>query len=246
MSSVGMSSNGISALSSVIGQIASGKLEGITNGGAGNLVVMAANDAGLSIADMMAEGLDDSQTNKLMGSMVDYLSKIYNEAGNNKVIQQQFASIYGLSAADLKAVANLAVSRQNIANNSLSYESALGQLNSMASSMASRTSLGEMLGNVQANMMDTLARGISSNPALYGIYKGGKLLKDITGGISIPAIQAMGTGISSGIGTVADIMMVGAMAGGLMSNISGIASSLSKGLDGSKILGEIGVNDGTA
>lgn len=244
MYSTGMSDQAVQGLAGTIGKLASGQIDAITGDGKGNLVVMAANDAGLSIADLMANGLDDSNTNRLMESMVNYLAKIYNEAGNSKVIQQQFAQVYGLSASDLKAIASLARSSSAVSGSSLSYDSAIKRLNDMAGSMAGRTSIGEMMQNAYENVEQSLARSISSNPALYGIYKGGKLLKDLTGGIDIPAIQAMGTGVSSGLGTVASLMMSGALAGGILSNIGAFASSLSTGLNGAAILKSIGVDKG--
>lgn len=148
LSSVGMSEGAVSGLAGILGQVAAGKLDGITGGGQGNLVIMAANQAGLNISDILNRGLDETTTNMLMNSMVDYLAKVYNDAGNSKVIQQQIASVYGLSASDLKAVVNLSSSRAAVAKNGLDYSSAMSRLYSMAGSMGSRTSTGEVLSNM--------------------------------------------------------------------------------------------------
>jgi hypothetical protein len=78
---------------------------------------MAANQAGLSIADILAEGLDASNTNKLLRAMVDYLSGIYNSSTDSRVVQQQIANVFGLTASDLKALTNLAkTDRVNISS----------------------------------------------------------------------------------------------------------------------------------
>jgi hypothetical protein len=148
LSSVGMSDNAVQGLAGILGQVAAGKLDGITSGGQGNLVIMAANQAGLNMSDILNKGLDQYTTNALMNSMVDYLAKIYSDAGNSKVIQQQIASVYGLSASDLKAAVNLSSSRQVVAKDGLDYNAAMGRLTAMADSMALRTSVGEFMSNI--------------------------------------------------------------------------------------------------
>jgi nitrate reductase beta subunit len=96
---------------------------------------MAANQAGLSVSDLLNDGLNANTTNQLLNSMVEYLAKLYQEAGDSKVIQQQIAQVYGMSAADLKAAVNLAKSNGIISRNGLTYGGAINRLYSMANSM---------------------------------------------------------------------------------------------------------------
>ena len=130
-----MSQEAVQGLGGVLGKLASGQIDAITNGGQGNLVIMAANQAGLSVADILNNGLDSQTTNDLMNAMVDYLAKIYDQAGESKVIQQQMASVYGMTASDLKAAVNLAKSTDVVSRNGLTYGAAINQLNNMANSM---------------------------------------------------------------------------------------------------------------
>lgn len=152
MYSVGVSDSAVSKLATAIGQLASGDISGITSGGANNLLIMAANEAGISLEGILKNGLDASQTNILLQTMVNYLANIYNETKGSKVLQQQFANIYNLSASDLKAVTNLANDNnqtiKTIANNNLTFSTAYTQLQNMASTMYQRMSLGSMMGNV--------------------------------------------------------------------------------------------------
>ena len=152
MYSVGVSDSTVSKLATAIGQLASGDISGITSGGANNLLIMAANEAGVSLEGILKNGLDASQTNILLQAMVNYLANIYNETKGSKVLQQQFASIYNLSASDLKAVTNLANDNnqtiKTIANNNLTFSTAYTQLKNMANTMYQRMSLGGMLDNV--------------------------------------------------------------------------------------------------
>jgi hypothetical protein len=107
LSSVGVSDSGISSIASALGQLAAGQVEGITNGGVGNLLIMAANNGNLSIADILADGLDASETNVLLNQMVGYMHDLVVEANGNKVVQQQLAKVFGLTASDLRAAENL-------------------------------------------------------------------------------------------------------------------------------------------
>ena len=145
--SVGMSDTAVQGLGGVLGKLASGQLDAVTQGGQGNLVIMAANQAGLSVADLLNNGLTADTTNALMNAMVEYLAKIAKDAGDSKVIQQQMASVYGMTASDLKAAVNLAKSTGAVSRDGLTYGAAINQLNYMANSMWKRTSVGEMMGN---------------------------------------------------------------------------------------------------
>ena len=149
MYSVGMSNKAVSSIADAIGKIAAGDISGITSGGSGNLAIMAANQAGLSIADILADGLDASNTNKLMKAMVEYLSGIYDNSKDSKVVQQQLANVYGLTASDLKAIKNLTSADTSIiSSKNLNYGDMSTQLTKMASTMYQRTGIGEMLSNV--------------------------------------------------------------------------------------------------
>lgn len=239
LSSVGMSDSAVQGLAGVLGQVAAGKLEGITGGGQGNLVIMAANQAGVNMSDILNDGLDQNTTNVLMDSMVDYLAKLYNDAGSSKVIQQQIASVYGLSASDLKAAVNLSSSRATVAKDGLDYGSAIDRLYSMAGSMGSRTSLGEQLSNMWANTQYSMAAGMANNPVTYSLYKMSGLLKDTTGGINFGLPLVMGNGMPITF-NVADLMRTGALAGGVMSSIGAMLSG-GGGLTGKSILNGIGL-----
>lgn len=236
-------------LADALGKLAAGNVDSITDGGYGNLLVMAANKANLSIAEILADGLNDDETNALMQAMVEYLGGIYAETKDNKVVAQQFANVYGLTASDLKAAANLASDTTNIYKNNLNYGGMMKQLTEMAESMGSRTAVGTMVNNVIENLKYSTAATIGSNPALYTMYTVASMLDDTVGGIAIPTIGAfaMGNGVEIDLETtVADIMRTGAMAGGLLGGIGkmigGLAKGAGGGFSGSGMLKAFGVN----
>lgn len=245
--SVGMSSSAVQSIGSALGQLASGQISGITSNGAGNLIVMAASNAGLNVAEMLQEGLDDSSTNKLMTSMVQYLKGIYEDTSDSLVVAQQYASVFGLTASDLKALANLSTADvYNTARNGLSYSGMLSQLNNMANSMYSRVSQGELLENAMSNFKYTLSSGIASSPVLYSMYMLGDVLDSAAGGLPFSLPTVMGTGMAAQTFKTSDIIKSASLAGSLISGIAGLISSGGNGgITGSGLLNAFGVGNAT-
>lgn len=239
--SVGMSDSAVQGIATSLGQIAAGQIEGLT-GSSGNLLIMAANDANLSIADILTDGINSSDTNKLLQAAVNYLAELSDSAKDNKVVQQQLANVFGVRASDLKAATNLTIpgSVSDIYGKSLTYDDMLNRLFTMAGSMASRTSLAEMMSNVWENGSYTIAGSMASNPISYFIYKAATLLDDTAGGIAIPAISTMMGGVDLET-TVSDLLRVGAIGTGILGSIGAITQGLGNSFSGRKMLEQVGV-----
>ena len=245
--SVGMSQSAVQSISTSLGQITAGQIEGLTNGnGAGNLIVMAANDAGLSIADILTDGIDASDTNKLLQASVEYLAELAESAKDNNVVQQQLANVFGVRASDLRAATNL-VSKGSIGSiygNSLTYDNMLMQLANMAGSMGGRTSLGEMMTNIWDNAQYSLAGSMASNPISYFIYKLATVVDNTAGGISVPAISVMGNMVDLQT-TVSDLMRVAAVGTGLLGSFGSLVQGLGNSFSGRAMLAELGISAGS-
>jgi len=244
--SVGMSQNAVSGISDALGKIAAGQIEGLTNGGAGNLLIMAANDAGLSIADILTKGIDATDTNKLLQASVNYLAELAESAKDNKVVQQQLADVFGVRASDLRAATNLVLpgSINSVYGNSLTYENMLSQLTSMAGSMGSRTSMAEMMTNFWENGQYTLAGSMASNPVSYFIYKMAKVVDDAAGGIDLPFLNVMGFGVDLNT-TVSDLMRVAAVGTGILGSLGPLVSGLGNSFSGRAMLNQLGIGSGS-
>lgn len=244
--SVGMSQNAVNSISTALGQIAAGQIEGLTGGGAGNLLVMAANDAGLSIADILTNGINAEDTNKLLQAAVDYLAELSDSAKDNKVVQQQLANVFGVKASDLRAATNLVTpgTTQTIYGSNLQYDDMLSQLVTMASSMGSRTSMAELMTNFWENGQYTLAGSMASNPVSYFIYKMATVLDSAAGGVDIPFINVFGSGVDLNT-TVADLMRVGAIGTGILGSIGPLISGLGSSFDAVSMLNKLGVKSGS-
>lgn len=250
MYSTGMSEGAVQGLAGALGQLASGDTAALTQGGYGNLIMMAANRAGISVTDALQGNLGTDGVNLLLGSIVDYMGELYDSSGGNNLLATEYGKVFGISAADLKAAKNLDISTGDIYSNNLSYGGMMVQLNEMANSIYKRTSAGELISNVKDNMMYSMATSIAGNPALYATYAIADALDQYaSGGMKIPDVTTMlaGTGVGVSLDlTVADVMKMGALGGGLMNSIGSVVSGISKGgnggLTGSGVLKALGVD----
>lgn len=244
--SVGMSQSAVTSIADALGKIAAGDIDGLTNGGAGNLLIMAANDAGLSIADILTDGINSSDTNKLLQASVNYLAELADSAEDNKVVQQQLANVFGVKASDLRAATNLVIpgSTKAIYGKNMTYDNMLSQLASMAGSMGSRTSVAEMMTNFWENGQYTLAGSMASNPVSYFIYKMAKVVDDAAGGIDLPFLNVMGFGVDLNT-TVSDLMRVAAVGGGILGSIGPMISGLGSSFSGRAMLDKLGIGTGS-
>lgn len=244
--SVGMSQNAVQGISDALGKIAAGQIEGLTNGGAGNLLIMAANDAGLSIADILTNGINSGDTNKLLQAAVNYLAELSDSAKDNKVVQQQLADVFGVKASDLRAATNLVLpgTTNSIYGNSMTYGNMLSQLSAMAGSMGSRTSMAEMMKNFWDNGQYTLAGSMASNPVSYFIYKMAKVVDDAAGGIDLPFLNVMGFGVDLNT-TVSDLMRVAAVGSGILGSLGPLISGLGSSFSGQAMLNKLGIGAGS-
>lgn len=243
--SVGMSSSGVQTIAQALGYLGSGNISGLAgNQAMQNLLVMAASrSGGKSYAELLTGGLNGNEVNKLMRAMVEYLSEIAQS--NNNIVKSQFANIFGMSTSDLKSIINVLSSVGDISKINMNYAGAMNELFSQAEQMYSRTNIGEMMKNIWENTKYSMSSGIATNPVLYGIWKVASLLEDTVGGIALPDIKYIGTGVNLQT-TVADLMRVGALSGGLLNSLGAIIGAGSgAGFSPSAMLKSLGINSST-
>ena len=239
--SVGMSSDAAQSIASSLGQIAAGQIEGLDSG-AGNLLIMAANNAGIPIADILTKGIDSNQTNELLKSAVNYLSELAESAEDNKVVQQQLANVFGVKASDLRAVQNLVLpgSIDSVSAKNLTYAGMIDRLTTMANSMGKRTSMAEKMTNIWDNASYTMAASIASSPIAYFIYKVASVVDDAAGGIDLPFLNVMGFGVDLNT-TVSDLMRLASVGIGLFGSMGDVISGLGNSFSGQSMLQKLGI-----
>lgn len=240
--SIGFSSS--AKVAETLGKITAGDISGVTEGGMGNLLIMAANEASLPIAEILAEGLTPDETNKLMKSMVEYLGRIYDETKGSNVLAQQYANVFGVTASDLRAAANLLnTGFDKLSGELVTYSDMEARLKSMSNSMWLRSSQAELMTNLKDNLNYTFATTIANNPVLSGLNNMANMLNDLVGGIEIPFINVYGFGFDLNA-TIADLMNVAALSGTVLGGMGKLIGSLANGggFSGSGMLNAFGID----
>lgn len=196
LSSLGMSSTAVGNIAEGINYLATGNVQAL----AGNtplqtLFAMSASRSGLEYSDLLLQGLNADNTNKLLQGMVEYLKTIADNT-DNQVVKGAYGNIFNMSMSDFRAIQNLSTSDiANIAGSNLTYNNMLSELNNQFSQLATRSTLTEMVNNMTSNALFGLGQELYSNPATYGMLKMLDAMDALGLNINIPAGYVMGTGL---------------------------------------------------
>lgn len=243
--SVGFSDTAIGKISEALGYLGSGNVSALaSNSEMQNLIVMAASRANMSYSDLLIDGLDSSNTNKLLRSMVEYLGEIAES--DNKVVKSEYAQIFGMSVADLKAVTNLEADLNTISTSVMSYGGAMNELYAQMNELPSRISVAGMMQNLFDNVNYSIGTGIASNPVTYALWQITSMIEDLTGGIALPTVSIMGNMVDLNT-TITNLMRAGIVGVGSLGAIGSMISGISSTLAPSTILAKLGIaNSDTA
>ena len=184
-----MSSEAVSTIAQGVGYLGSGNVTALTgNPQMQTLLAMSAAKAGVSYSEMLTKGIDETEINKLMKAMVEYLQDIASNTEENKVVRAAYGNVFGnLSVSDIRAISNLSQANiENIFNSSMNYESALRSTNYQLAQIKSRTTIQEKIDNAIENTLTTFGYEIAENAGLYLTWRIGDVLVDL--GSSIPTI----------------------------------------------------------
>lgn len=207
LGAVGVSSGSLVNISQALGALGSGDISTLSSNQ--SLMNLLAISSSGSFGGLLTGGLTSANTNQLLYNLVTYLGGIQ---GNN-VVKTQLAQIFGMSRADIEAIANLSQSdMQRIFGTNLTYGGAVQETRSQLGKVGSRMHVSELISNVVSNMTASLGGAIANNPATYAAWLVTDMLESATGGTNIPAVFGMGTGVDLNA-TVEQLMKLGIMAG---------------------------------
>lgn len=235
MSSVGVSDSTIQSIAQGINSLATGDVNALSsNTSLQNLLVMAANSAGLDYSTLLTGGMNANTTNQLLQGLVTYLQSLAQT--QNQVVKSQYANLFGVTISDLTSLLNLSTQDLNsIANNMLSYSNAIAETEYQLTQLSSRTSTAQKVENVLNNVMSSIGEGIANNVVSYTTWLMTDLVEKATGGINIPTIGAFGNFIDLNA-TVTQLMKTGIVGISTLSKIGTILSGFSK-------IGSLSLND---
>ena len=218
--SMGISSNTVTSLASAINMLATGDVTGLEGSGMQNLLVMAANKSGMNYGDLLTQGVNASNLNALMSNIVSYWSELAQN--NNQVVRKQYAGLFGLDMADLVAIRNVDQSlMKTLTTTNLDYTGMNTELASQLNAVQSRMHVSELINNAYENVVSGIGRSIANSPGMMSAWLINSMIKEATGGINIPFITAMGSGIGleTDLNSLVQLGLVGAGTLGQISNI---------------------------
>lgn len=226
--SLGLSDAAVTSIAGGINMLATGNVQGLSgNSPLQTLLAMSASRSpDVDYAEALLNGLDSSQLNSLMKSMVEYLKEIATNS-DSRVVKAAYGDIFDMSLSDLAAIQNLTNQDiNNIAKSMLPYDASMRELYTQFTQVSSRTSMSEQISNVFENLSFAQAQGIADSSVLYPMWLVTNLITQATGGIPLPNIGWFGNFLDLTAFHVEDFVKLGIIGASTLGMIGDIVNSL--------------------
>ena len=185
--SVGLSDQAVASIASGINALASGNINTLNgNQPLSVLMNMSATNAGLSYSDLLTQGLNASNVNDLMRSMVDYLGTIAENTTDNQVLRSQWSDVLGITLTDLRAVSNLtnndisAIYRSNT-----TYDQSINETKNQLQTVVGRTAASERVQTMADNFMFNWGMNMAQNDAQYMTWYATQFVDQLLGVVGL-------------------------------------------------------------
>lgn len=226
--SMGFSQTAVSQIAEGVNLLATGNVQGLAGNTAMQtlLNLAATRTSTVDFASAIKNGLNDSELNDLMRGMVEYLQDTLATT-DTRAVRAAYGDIFNMSMADFAAIQHLTSSDiENIYSSTMTYQRSLQELQTQFNQVSKRLSLTEMASNVFSNAMFSVAEGIAENPALYVTWAITDTIEKATGGIHLPSVMVLGSGVDLSAFTVEGIMKGGLVGASTLAMIPSIVSSI--------------------
>ncbi|MCK9470213.1 MAG: hypothetical protein M0Q88_00475 [Bacilli bacterium] len=242
LTGIGLSDQTAQSIATALGRLGAGDVDVLTDD-IGKLLTMSASAIGINIGEVLNEGLDAATTNKLLMSMVGYLQTLADTGTN--VTKAELAKVFGVSISDLVAVAKMQQSDIRAINDDLlSYTGMYTSLRNQFNQLPSRMGIANILENLFSNLTYQTGMSIAANPVSFAMWKITDLIQGVTGGINIPFITALGTGIDLNT-TVENLMKLGLVGVNMLGNIGNIVNGMRSIGSGEVLLDKLQISAGS-
>ena len=213
----GVSSSTVQKIANAINSLGSGNVSALaSDADMQRLMLLAMSRAGLDYADILQTGLDAGTTNELLSSVTEYLAEIASNTSENKVLENAYTNLFGISMSDIRSFSTL-----NTMDGFFVDSSMLGDaLNTQLSELSNRTHASTQISNFLSNLQFSFGKEIAETPGKYMLYEIASALSGLGGGSSNSGdsvASKLMTGVST-IATVAYIMEVGYAAASTLAN----------------------------
>ena len=232
--SVGLSDQAVASIASGINALASGNINTLnSNQPLSVLMNMSATNAGLSYSDLLTQGLNASNVNDLMRSMVDYLGTIAENTTDNQVLRSQWSDVLGITLTDLRAVSNLtnndisAIYRSNT-----TYDQSINETQNQLQTVVGRTAASERVQTMADNFMFNWGMNMAQNDAQYMTWYATQFVDQLLGVVGLQ---------NSTVGMITKVISALPMLSSLSETLGDISNtSLAFNTSGGGILGVLG------
>ena len=194
----GASQGFINSLASGINLLGTGNVQALSsNSQLQSLLAMSASRAGLNYADLLTGGLNASNTNALLASLLQYLNEVATSSSGNNVLRSAYGDIFNFGTSDLRAIENLFSSGAyaSLGSQGLTASDAVMRLQQQLNTAYSRMSTTALFDNFMDNLAYQSGMNVATNEAAYVLYKIGdvigKTFGDFDVGIGGKDIQAL-------------------------------------------------------
>ncbi len=218
MGSSGVSESTVSAIAGAINALGTGDVDYLTsNTEMQNLLVLSMNRAGLDYGELLTNGINSLDVNELLYNMLLYIRETVS--GTNNVVKRKYAELFGLTMSDVAAIENM--NNKQIAElytQAMTSGDMMTSLNEQLAQVPNRMHFSEILQNLIDNTVTTAGMSIANNSVAYTTYKIADLVEGITGGIKIPFISVLGSGVQLP-NSIEEYIKIGVTGMGLMTSL---------------------------
>ena len=182
----GMEEGTVNKIVTAVNALGSGNVQSLSSDeGMMKLILLAMNQGGMNLADLLQGGLSATSAEKLLANVVEYVADIATTTKNNNVLEASYANTFGLSMSDMKAFINVQnskiLSKQDVTSNKI--DAAVNtQLSALSSS--DRRLVSEKIDNIMTNMQFGFGSDIAGSPAKYRTFKYSSVAMDLASSLS--------------------------------------------------------------
>lgn len=218
MGSSGVSESTVSAIAGAINALGTGDVDYLTsNTEMQNLLVLSMNRAGLDYGELLTGGINSLDVNELLYNMILFIRETVS--GTNNVVKRKYAELFGLTMADVAAIENMNNAQiAELYTQAMTAGDMMTSLNEQLAQVPNRVHFSELLQNIIDNTVTTAGMSIANSSVAYTTYKIADLVEGITGGIKIPFISVLGSGVQLP-NSIEEYIKIGVTGMGLMSSL---------------------------
>lgn len=228
LGSSGVSESTVSSIAQALNALGTGDIDYLTsNTEMQNLLVLSMNRAGMDYGELLTNGINSLDVNDLLYNMILFIRDTVS--GSNNVVKRKYAELFGLTMADVAAIENMNNNQiEELYTQAMTAGDMMTSLTEQLAQVPKRMHFSELLQNVIDNTVTSAGMTIANNGVAYTTYKIADLVEGVTGGIKIPYISVLGSGVQLP-NSIEEYIKIGVTGMGLMSSLFSAVGNWAEG-----------------